>query len=219
MKFGRAKNEAAAAVELPERHEPLIMVLSNGSRMPAAVLESGENNVLFAVTVPVNKPFQGRDLEKLVLEYTGLSGRIRLTGKGVVPDANEPDVLRMDNPSSFNVTQEREFVRLKSSRPVVVFIGKVLQPVQTYTVDISGGGFLLAGPDTLKLGDHLEFQLTIKQGELPVTGAGKVVRKDNAGRFGVLFEKISDLDRRRVVRFIFDVQREERRMGLEEDHG
>jgi len=44
-----------------------------------------------------------------------------------------------------------------------------------------------------------------------------VVRIDPQGRRAVEFDSISDLDRRRLVRFIFECQRSERRRGLEGD--
>jgi len=130
-------------------------------------------------------------------------------------DPKEPDLLRIESPRSIEVLQEREYVRIQSARPVVVYAGGDRQEVQSYTVDLSGGGFLLAGPDTLKVGEEVKFQLTITQGVLPITGKGKVVRIDSRGRLAVSFQDISDLDRRRLVRFIFECQRSERRRGLQ----
>ena len=50
----------------------------------------------------------------------------------------------------------------------------------------------------------------------PVTGSGRVVRIDVAGPARrSTFIEISDLDRRRLVRFIFECQRAERRRGLD----
>ena len=89
--------------------------------------------------------------------------------------------------------------------------------VQSFTVDVSGGGLLLAGPDTLPVGERLEFRQTLTPGVTPVTGTGRVVRVDSHGRRAVEFESISELDRRRLVRFIFECQRAERRRGLEGD--
>ena len=52
---------------------------------------------------------------------------------------------------------------------------------------------------------------------LPISGTGKVVRVDAQGHRAVEFESISDLDRRRLVRFIFECQRAERRRGLDRE--
>jgi hypothetical protein len=220
MKFGRGKSDSTTPIELPGRSDPLILTVRSGEKIPARVLEQGANTLLIAITVPT-KTLSQRELDGLVLEYHGDNGRVRLSGAARVEDPKEPDVLRIDAPRSVEVLQEREFVRIKSARPVLLYAGKDQEQFQSYTVDLSGGGFLLAGPDTLRLGEHLQFQLTITPGVLPITGTAKVVRTDPRGRRGVVFDEISDLDRRRLVRFIFECQRAELRLGLrdEGDHG
>jgi c-di-GMP-binding flagellar brake protein YcgR len=100
---------------------------------------------------------------------------------------------------------------------VLVYSAREHSQVQSFTVDVSGGGLLLAGPDSLAIGDELSFRLTLTPGVTPVTGSGRVVRIDARGRRAVEFEKISDLDRRRLVRFIFECQRSELRRGLDGD--
>jgi len=128
--------------------------------------------------------------------------------------------VRIDSPRSVEVLQEREYVRIKSARPVLVYSSHDSNQVQSFTVDVSGGGLLLAGPDTLQPGEEVKFRLTLTPGVLPVTGSGTVVRTDGQGRKAVVFKSISDLDRRRLVRFIFECQRAERRRGLDtEGHG
>ena len=106
-------------------------------------------------------------------------------------------------------------MRIRSARPVLVYAARDGMRVQSFTVDVSGGGLLLAGPDTLVIGDEVTFQLTLTPGVTPVSGQGRVVRIDPQGRRAVEFDSISDLDRRRLVRFIFECQRTERRRGLE----
>ncbi|MHB8233123.1 MAG: flagellar brake protein [Solirubrobacteraceae bacterium] len=214
MRLRRAKNEASKPVELPGRAETVTISTAAGGRIPARVIERGPNTLLLAILVPT-KPFSASDLDGLVLEYPGPRGRVRLRGTAMMEDPKEPDLLRIEAPRSIEVLQEREYVRIQSARPVVVYAGGDRQEVQSYTVDLSGGGFLLAGPDTLKVGEEVKFQLTITQGVLPITGKGKVVRIDSRGRLAVSFQDISDLDRRRLVRFIFECQRSERRRGLQ----
>jgi len=218
MKFGRGKSEAPAPtelLELPERTDALILSVQYGDKLPARVLERGANSLLVAITVPA-KRLSARDLEGLVLEYAGAKGRVRLSGVATIEDPKEPDVLRMDGLRAVEVLQEREFVRIRAARPVRLFVGKELQPIETFTIDVSGGGLLLAGPETLRIGEQLRFQLTVAQGDDPITGAAKVVRSDAGGHRGVCFEEISDADRTRLVRFIFECQRTELRLGLKQ---
>ena len=108
-------------------------------------------------------------------------------------------------------------MRIDAARPVLVYAGRDTSEVQSYTVDLSGGGFLLAGPDTLKIGEEVSFQLSLTPGVPPISGTATVVRVDRQGRRAAAFHEISDLDRRRLVRFIFDCQRAERHRGLQEE--
>ncbi len=124
----------------------------------------------------------------------------------------------MDAPRSVEVLQEREYVRINAARPVLVYAGSDLLEIQSYTVDLSGGGFLLAGPDTLQIGEELSFQLSLNHDVMPISGRARVVRVDRQGRRAAVFHEITDLDRRRLVRFIFECQRTERQRGLREEN-
>jgi len=213
MKFGRSAPVKSAPVALPERSQTVTLAPTGANGIPARVLESHPDALLVAIMVPI-EPLSARQLEGLVLEFTDLHGRVRLTGTACIADPSEPDVLRIEHPRSVEVLQEREYVRIKAARPVVVYGAPEQMPVQSYTVDLSGGGFLLAGPDTLKIGDEVHFQLTLTPGVLLIGGTGRVVRVDANGRRAVAFDSITELDRRRLIRFIFDCQRSERQRGL-----
>jgi hypothetical protein len=216
MRFGRGDTSKPQPLALPERSDTVTLVPASGERIPARVLESGADTLLVAILVPT-APLSYGQLEGLMLEFVGPRGRVRLSGTATVEDPAEPDVLRIDRPRSIEVLQEREYVRIMSTRPAVVYGGPGQIPVQSYTVDLSGGGFLLAGPDSLKIGDEVEFQLTLTPGVLLIGGKGKVVRVDAQSRRAVAFTSISELDRRRLIRFIFECQRDERHRGLETD--
>jgi len=222
MKLGRDKGQAAAKahastpVVLPEHGEPVNLVLASGETIHARVMERGADMLHVAILVPI-EPLRESQLEGMTIDYTATSGRIRLQGKITIEDSSQPDVLRVDSPRSVEVLQEREFVRINAARPVLVYAGRDRMEIESYTVDLSGGGFLLAGPDTLRIGDEIQFMVTLTPGELPITGTAKVVRTDLRGRRAVSFETISDIDQRRLVKFIFDCQRAELRKGIRQD--
>ncbi|HXC46009.1 MAG TPA: PilZ domain-containing protein [Solirubrobacteraceae bacterium] len=115
------------------------------------------------------------------------------------------------------MSQKREYVRLRSDRPVLVYMGKDRRQVQTYAVELSGGGLLLAGPHVLEIDEEVEFKLTLAQDREPIVGIGRVVRTDSRGRRAITFSQMSDGNRRRLVRFIFERERAERRRMLEAD--
>ncbi len=204
---------------MPERTDALILSVQYGDKLPARVLERGANTLLVAITVPA-KRLSGRDLEGLVLEYAGASGRVRLTGTAPIEDPKEPDVLRLDALRAVEVLQEREFVRIRAARPVRLFVGKELQPIETFTIDVSGGGLLLAGPETLRIGEQLRFQLTVTQGERADhrRREGRTQRRQRSPR-GRASRRSATPTARRLVRFIFECQRTELRLGLKQGGG
>jgi len=216
MKFGRPAPAKSEPVTLPERAQTVTLMPAKGKGIPARVLECQPDALVVAIMVPT-EPLSHDQLEGMTLEFTAAHGRVRLSGTTTIEDPSDPDVVRIEHPRSIEVLQEREYVRIKSARPALVYGLPDQIPVQSYTVDLSGGGFLLAGPDSLRIGDEVQFQLTLTPGVLLISGTGKVVRVDNRGRRAVAFESITELDRRRLIRFIFECQRTERQRGLETD--
>ena len=214
MKFGRGHEEKSKPVALPERSQTVTLTPAGGKGLPARVLERGPDSLLVAIMVPI-EPLSRRQLDGLVLEFVAPQGRVSLSGTVTIENPAEPDVLRIDGPRSIEVLQEREYVRIRAARPAVVYGGKDAMPIQSFTVDLSGGGFLLAGPDSLKIGEEVNFRITLTPGVLQISGVGKVVRVDREGRRAVEFGSISELDRRRLIRFIFECQRAERHRGLQ----
>ncbi len=215
MKLVRPKQKPSPApVELPEVGESVTLVVGAG-RIPARVIERTAEELTVAITVRA-RPLDAKQLNGLVVERASERGRTRLTGV-VAQDPADPEVVRLRDPRSLELLQQREYVRIRSARPALVFSARNHSQVQSFTVDVSGGGLLLAGPDSLAVGDELTFRLTLTPGVTPVTGRGRVVRIDTHGRRAVEFVQISDLDRRRLVRFLFQCQRAELRRGLDSE--
>lgn len=115
------------------------------------------------------------------------------------------------------MSQRREYVRLSGNRPVLVYAGEGRPPVHSYAVDLAAGGLLLAGPDVLEIGEQVRFQLTLVPDGQPIEGTGTVVRSDVRGQRAISFTEVSDLDRRRVVRCIFECERAEARRRREQE--
>ncbi|HEX4465992.1 MAG TPA: PilZ domain-containing protein [Solirubrobacteraceae bacterium] len=214
MKLRRHRADEAKPMELPCAGTTVMVSTPAGGHIPARVLERGASSLTIAALVPI-KPFSAAQLEALQIEYAELRGRVRLCGAAAVVDPAEPGVLCIEDPRSVEVLQQREYVRIQAARPVVVYRSGDAMEVQSYTIDVSGGGFLLAGPETLKPGSEVSFRLSVDKGGTPIRGKGRVVRADDFGRLAVVFSEIADADRSRLVHFIFECQRLERRRGLE----
>lgn len=220
MKLKRQKTEPRGPLVLPAAGDNVILSTSAGGRIPARVTACESGSLTVAIMVPI-KPLSESQLAALVLDYLDARGRVRLRGAAVIEDPHEPDLLRIADPRSIEILQQREFVRVQTARPVALSSPRDALHIETYTVDLSGSGFMLAGPDSLKVGYEISFRLSLGEDVLPIAGKGMVVRIDRRGRPAVAIDELSDLDRRRLVRFIFDCQRVERRRGLETDgrHG
>ncbi len=113
--------------------------------------------------------------------------------------------------------QRRQYVRVARARPVTLRRGFERNAVSTYSIDLSGLGILLAGPDTLALDERVRFRLSLADDEEPVVGEATVVRLDPRGYRAIRLDEISELDRRRLVRYVFDCQREDRRRQVERE--
>ncbi len=206
------------ALKLPKRGTPVTLVRDSGERIQGRVAEREEDSLVVGVMFRTERPLREGTLDDIVLEYAANRGRVRVRGMVTLQDS---DLLRFRDLQSIEVLQEREYVRVKATRPVMVATGGSAGTVQSYSVDLSGGGMLLAGPNTLKIGEQVEFRLTTAPGGPPITGRGTVVRTDSRGHRAISFDDIGEGDHRRLVRFIFECQRAERRRGLEkeENHG
>jgi hypothetical protein len=217
MRLLRRNPEKDEALKLPRRSATVTLVRASGERIQGRVAEREEESLLVGVMFRTERPLSEGPLDDLVLEYASHRGRVRLQGTVTLEDR---DLLRFRDLCSIEVVQEREYVRVHATRPVMVCTGSQ-GTVQSYSVDLSGGGMLLAGPGTLKIGERVQFRLSTAPGSAPIVGSGTVVRTDARGHRAICFDDIGEGDHRRLVRFIFDCQRAERRRGLEreESHG
>lgn len=217
MKLRRAKTDDRDTPALPARASVVTLVRPSGERVQARIAERGEDSLLVALMFRTEVPLRNSELQEIVLEFTDRRGRVRLQG---AVSQEERDLLRFRGLRPMEVVQEREYVRVPIARPVTITAGSSRSSMNTYSVDVSGGGMLLAGPATLKVGERVEFRIATAKGGAPISGSASVVRIDNQGRRAICFDEISEGDHRRLVKFVFECQRAERRRGLEQGgHG
>lgn len=141
--------------------------------------------------------------EPVELEYSSVRGVVRLHGSAVL---QEPGLIRFHAEGDPEVDQRRSFVRVRTPQRVVVDTGPAHEQ-RAHTVDLSGGGMLLAGANGLLPGQKLSFQVEIDAEQPPVCGVARVVRTRGQRQCAVVFEQIDEHDRQRLVRFIFECMR------------
>jgi hypothetical protein len=201
-----------AEAALPEPPHEVMVTLADGERLPARFTEGEE--LLILVMVPVRQSFSAEQLREVVVEVVAKQGLIQLAGSATLEAS---DLLRFTIEYSLGIQQRREYVRVRTSRPVLVRSSGGMAPVESASLDLSGGGMLLGGLEHLRVGARIDFRLVTDPAGPPIAGSGRVVRSEADGRRAIAFDSISEGDRRRLIRFLFDCQREERRRGLRQE--
>lgn len=120
------------------------------------------------------------------------------------------------------MAQKRHSVRLAINLPVQFSFleGNDDSVYQGLTVDISAGGLLFSTSQSLKAGERLKVELSLSD-QMKISSVARVVRifhKDEGTqhRYGVAveFEDITETQRDKIFKFVFDKQREWIRKGL-----
>jgi c-di-GMP-binding flagellar brake protein YcgR len=130
----------------------------------------------------------------------------------------------LGSPINTKRVQRRNFVRLDTRIPMrYMVLDDNMQPLSeeftATTVDISGGGLMFTTGSPIEQGNTLEIRVCFDDGTT-LTAIGKAVRViDNVSgqdkkSVGVEFSLIEERERDKIIRFIFNQQRELRQRGL-----
>ena len=101
--------------------------------------------------------------------------------------------------------EQRDFVRLDAALPVVLQAVDGVR-LDTFTIDLSGGGILVAAR-SLTPGAIVEFRLDLRLGDPPIAGRARVVRVIDDGRSALAFEQVSIADHERLIDYITNHER------------
>jgi hypothetical protein len=176
-----------------------------GEALPVRTFERGQDVVL-VVLLDVPEHEAADRLPSADLEYASVRGIVRLHGEAVFEDRS---LIRFRASGDAEVMQRRSFVRVQT--PQAITVASDDDPdgdgESLYTVDISGGGMLLAGTDTLEPDQTLRFTIALGDGQPPVQGDARVVRIREDGKRAAVFEQIDEHDRQRLIRFVFECMR------------
>jgi PilZ domain len=173
-----------------------------GEELPVRTFERGEEVVL-VVLVNMDDEHLSDSVESARLEYTSRRGLIKLRGEAVFED---PSLVRFRPNGDAEVLQRRDFVRVHTPHPVTVESADDRRR-RVHTVDLSGGGMLLADEETLDVDQTIRFAISIVTTELPIEGIARVVRIREDGKRALMFEQIDEHDRQRLIRFVFECMR------------
>ncbi len=185
-----------------------------GRHIPVRVYERSGDYLMLVLMLDAGDELSHDVVEPLLLEYVSPRGLVRFHGQAVL---QERDLVRFDVSAAPEVTQRREFVRVPSIQKVEVAKahgggagGDQINgdAIDAHAIDVSGGGMLVSGVDSLPLGAHVRFSLHLGPGVTPIEGNAQVVRAADEGKRALVFDQISRADRQRLIHFVFERQRE-----------
>jgi hypothetical protein len=134
-----------------------------------------------------------------------MSGVARWYGVGV-------DLMRFEFSGEPRLVQRRNYARVGATLPVTVRRGAGGEPEETTSINISGSGVLLEGPEDLELENELWLAIQISEGEPPIEAKGLVLRITADGHKGIHITSISERDQDRLIALVFERQRLERQV-------
>jgi hypothetical protein len=113
------------------------------------------------------------------------------------------------------VAQRREHVRVSAPLPATVTPADPDRPaLATFTIDLSGAGVLVAGAGPVRRGDAVAVTLRLPGADAPIAAPrSRVVRRGASGHVALAFGGLARADRERIVRYVFERQREQRRVA------
>jgi hypothetical protein len=180
--------------------------------LPATVEASLPGAIVVVLAVPDGRVARLAGQEASV-EATTPRGIQRFTGVlGLTPGRAE--TLRVDVSGEGERIQRREWARVEAVVPVTV---KVLDDAalggKTNTLNVSGGGILIADPWRLALGLDVRVEIEPNPGEPPIRALGRVVREAATAQKGIRIDDLSREDEARLVKFIRERERAALRTG------
>lgn len=210
---GAAEHAApsGSGAALPDPPHPVKLVFPGGEPMPARVTARGADELTVLMLYEPTRPLREAERRSILIEVTDDGRTTRLGGCASVLDE---ETLRF---TELHVVQRREYVRVKARLAVQIKPAGEGEALECVSVDLSGGGMLLHGLEALSAGERVGFAFLLGEEERELSGEATVVRVDHDGDCALCFETISEADRRRLIRFLFERQREERRRGLRPD--
>jgi hypothetical protein len=135
--------------------------------------------------------------------------------EGVIVAADRSGLLEVELTAEVELDQRRDHVRIAARIPgLVAPRDEGHPPLHTFTLDVSGGGLLLAGAGPAEVGAPVVVTVKLPDRD-PLRTEGRIARRTHAGSVGLVFEGIAETERELLVRWIFERQRLERQAARE----
>lgn len=182
------------------------------------VIDVGEEHMIISLFLEGQRLPSAIEYPEVLLEYTAVRGLYRRLGT-VRFDVGGVDTIRFLTDGEPELVQRRGFARVDVAVPVRLKVNEFDPPLELQSINLSGSGALLCrtplGAPPLDEGTTLWLEISISEDEEPIEARGTVLRTLDDGSKGLHFDYITDSQRDRLVRFLFERQRMMRQVARE----
>lgn len=180
--------------------------------IPALVEIDGPHATAVLLARPI-RPLTEMVGEDVAIHLTTARGLLRLDSR--ITSVPGSERLELEIHTHCDLVQRRTFARINAFLEAIAVPPGGGRTIKAAVVNISAAGAVVARLDGLSPGDAVDLSVTLVPHEPPIEIGGRVVREFEGVLRAVDFERIHEVDRERIVRFVIARQRLEiKRAGL-----
>ena len=172
--------------------------------IPALVELDGAQATAVLLARPI-RPLADILGEDVAIHLTTARGLLRLDAR--IVSVAGGDRLELDVHTRCDLVQRRTFARVNAFLETIAVPPGGARTINAAIVNISAAGAVIARLDGLSPGDPVDLSVTLAPHEPPVEIGGRVVREFEGVLRAVHFERLHEVDRERIVRFVIARQR------------
>ena len=188
--------------------QEVVLLVPDGDPVGARV-ESASDGLVLSILPGETASVMALRGARASVQFTNVRGVCRIDG--TIGETARAERLPFSPEGRIKLIQRREHVRVTVLTPVHYEPhGPHGGTVVGSTTDVSGGGFVLAPPNDLRVGQRTRFTVELGDEE-PVEFLGSVVRVDANWSAGVQIEDIVGRERERLIHWVFARERQSRR--------
>jgi len=193
-----------------EEGQHVRLLIGDLPSLEARIEELADDHAIVGLFKPPEPPLEDIGPIQGIIEATGPRGLTRLVGT-LRQNGREIDAARLEFDQGPEVIQRRQFVRIETTTTVAL-TREDGSTHKTFTLNLSGAGMLLGGPDDLEMDEAVKVDIDVGGDEPPIHARGRVVRQTAENHKGVRIEIIEEGDRERLIHFVFERQRSQPRV-------
>ena len=178
-----------------------------------ATIEASEPGAIVVVLAVPDRRVARLNGQVVAVEATTPRGIQRFNGT-LQLTPGRAEILRIAVAGDGERIQRREWARVEAVVPIqVTVLDDAALGGRTNTLNVSGGGVLIADPWRLVLGLDVRVEIEAAPGEAPIRALGRVVREAAVDQKGIRIDDMSREDEDRLVKFIRERERAALRTG------